>query len=458
MIENVHIFSAIKTAIDNNTQLSITKYDRNYNYVWISFINAYCSTTDCHYELCWDRKQDHDGKHIYAEIHFETEKGRTIFKKQSFKNPLKTFKRGTKNFGVCLDDNDIIISDTADINDLANVAITKIINLYDNSYLVLRNMQKTYQFINLLEENKNIILHGAPGTGKTYLAHQIADTMMAAKVGFVQFHPSFDYTDFVEGLRPVSSNSQNAEELNERIGFNRQDGIFKAFCVEAFNAAKKNGDKDKPKYVFIIDEINRGEISKIFGELFFSIDPGYRYLFDDKEQENNKRKVFTQYQNLIVDTKDPFKDGFFVPENVYLIGTMNDIDRSVESMDFAFRRRFTFVEITATDTQSMLDDKKAWKDNMPKPNVIAKIKEVMNALNDAIWNETTHSGIEGLSSSFHIGAAYFLKLKDGNFQKLWNYHLKGLLREYLRGIDEDGSKFKEIEDQYNKAAGIKQNE
>ena len=94
------------------------------------------------------------------------------------------------------------------------------------------------------------------------------------------------------------------------------------------------------KFVFIIDEINRGEISKIFGELFFSIDPGYRGV---------KGKVQTQYQNLITED-DPFKDGFFIPENVYIIGTMNDIDRSVECMDFAMRRRFTFKEITAEES------------------------------------------------------------------------------------------------------------
>ena len=204
---------------------------------------------------------------------------------------------------------------------------------------------------------------------------------------------------------------------------------------------KKGHEISEPsKYVFIIDEINRGEISKIFGELFFSIDPGYR---------GTDGRVKTQYQNL-VEEDDVFFDGFYVPENVYIIGTMNDIDRSVESMDFAFRRRFAFKEITAEDSQQMLDSDSAWgkdgngKKRKPSPEVISEIKNRMDALNDAICpdkKDSNKKGIEGLSSAYHIGASYFLKLAnykkdDGTFDydKLWDYHLKGLLSEYLRGM------------------------
>ncbi|MBQ0155890.1 MAG: AAA family ATPase [Bacteroidales bacterium] len=190
------------------------------------------------------------------------------------------------------------------------------------------------------------------------------------------------------------------------------------------------------KYVFIIDEINRGEISKIFGELFFSIDPGYR---------GKKGKVRTQYANMqsvpnefdealgITDTNN--YGHFYIPENVYIIGTMNDIDRSVESMDFAFRRRFAFKEVTAEDSQSMFDNEEVWKDkdgNLVKPDIV-DLKNRMDKLNNAI------SQIDGLSSAYHIGGSYFLKLNnyDGNsdekFKKLWDYHIEGLLREYLRG-------------------------
>jgi len=236
----------------------------------------------------------------------------------------------------------------------------------------------------------------------------------------VQFHPSYDYTDFVEGLRPIAS-----EDEETAIGFERKDGTFKAFCKRALNAAPAQN------FVFIIDEINRGEFNKIFGELFAAIDPDYR---------GEAGRVQTQYQNL-VDEGDVFFDGFYVPENIYIIGTMNDIDRSVESMDFAFRRRFAFREIAATDTMGMIDAFGLDKD------VADEAKERMRSLNAAIEQ------VDGLSSAYHIGAAYFKKLKSlGNdFQKLWDYHLKGLLFEYLRGMRDAQAKLDELGKAYNLA-------
>ena len=367
----------------------------------------------------------------------------------------------------------------------------------------LLNDTRYLPYIKLLLNNRNLILNGAPGTGKTHLAKQVAaqiiyegnvperfeeDTKFIEQCGFVQFHPSYDYTDFVEGLRPTHPNKDG------NIGFERKDGIFKAFCkrvlipkptlpsaeemLQLFKEGlrRNNGitlksfrseteirvivnekeniavqiasnwsctDEHMLKYlrkgechendtytktigdyilenymperipskmnhrllpnIFIIDEINRGEISKIFGELFFSVDPGYRGV---------KGKVQTQYQNLIGDD-DPFKDGFYIPENVYIIGTMNDIDRSVECMDFAMRRRFTFKEITAEESGI----------NMGLSNEATKR---MQSLNNAI------SEIEGFNSSFHIGAAYYLGVTDYN--ELWELKLQGLLKEYLRGM------------------------
>jgi len=276
----------------------------------------------------------------------------------------------------------------------------------------------------LLETNKNLILTGAPGTGKTYLAKELARKLIFVKkeeselseeekklfecrCGFVQFHPSYDYTDFVEGLRPTKP------DKNGNIGFELRDGIFKEFCKRALEA--DNADKN---FVFIIDEINRGEISKIFGELFFSVDPDYR---------GKKNWVRTQYQNMITDENDQFFKGFYIPENVYIIGTMNDIDRSVESIDFAMRRRFTWVEITA--------DKSA--ENM---NLSQESKDRMKALNDGI------AKTDGLGSAFQIGGSYFLlkengelirdeqgNPKDPNYKELWDFRLEPLIREYLRG-------------------------
>ena len=441
-----------------------------------------------------------------------------------------------------------------DGNDNPTDSLVDFFNFYYETIVTYCENMKYMDYIKLLDVNHNIILTGAPGTGKTYLAKQIAAQMILGKkydektatddekkkmkeqCGFVQFHPSYDYTDFVEGLRPITDNNRN-------VGFERCDGVFKSFCKDAIghssdkvtqsDATKmlewcknnfpdhplksiglskeipfefKDGhiyaiassgnkytvndnkiirylqtqeydplhetyvptigkyildnysdDNEKSPYVFIIDEINRGEISKIFGELFFSIDPGYR---------GTNGRVKTQYQNL-VKKDDVFYNGFYVPENVYIIGTMNDIDRSVESMDFAFRRRFAFKEVTAKESQLMFDSDSAWgkdenrESRMPSPEVIAEIKKRMDALNNAISpdkKDSNKKGIEGLSSAYHIGASYYLKLTnykkdDGTFDydKLWDYHLKGLLSEYLRGMPDAEDKLKSL----GEAFGIK---
>lgn len=275
--------------------------------------------------------------------------------------------------------------------------------------------KKYAKYIELLEQNKNLVLTGAPGTGKTFMAKEIAKEMGCSdnEMAFVQFHPSYDYTDFVEGLRPVRD--------SDNFGFELRNGIFKDFCAKALQNFKDSNQAakepsvevskvDTKNYVFIIDEINRGDISKIFGELFFAIDPGYR---------GERGKVNTQYQNIIEDS-DPFKDGFFVPENVYIIGTMNDIDRSVENMDFAMRRRFSWVEVTPNDTESMLDEL----------SCVEKAKDTMKRLNEAIRSA------ERLGSAYMIGPAYFRKLGEngGDFDKLWKMNIEPLLREYLRGF------------------------
>ena len=274
----------------------------------------------------------------------------------------------------------------------------------------------------LLKSNYNLVLTGAPGTGKTFAAKKIAE-FMKANCELVQFHPSYDYTDFVEGLRPVMNSRRG-------IGFERKDGVFKEFCKRALCDVSK-----KKPYVFIIDEINRGEISKIFGELFYSIDRGYR---------GEAGRVKTQYQNL-VPREDPFYEGFYVPENVYIIGTMNDIDRSVESIDFAMRRRFAWVEFTAKSSQSMLDSDDAWGDAKKKPKNIGEIKARMDRLNDCIVSAEI-----GLTRAYQIGAAYFLKYALYNdFDNLWKNHLKGVLYEYLRGSYDIDDKMKKLEDAYD---------
>ena len=379
-------------------------------------------------------------------------------------------------------------------------------------------------FQKLLLGNYNLILTGAPGTGKTYLAKKIALAIGASEksIKMVQFHPSYDYTDFVEGLRPIKE--------GDTLGFQRKDGVFKTFCKEAlkyekpdvdsalaafhsdlkrkgisikshksnttfevrlteknykiftstnncpkdgyncaFDAVRKYietgdyieghqtyqpsiGEYVKENYmkripfVFIIDEINRGEISKIFGELFYSIDAGYRGI---------KGRVETQYQNLVPED-DVFSKGFYIPQNVYIIGTMNDIDRSVESMDFAMRRRFAWKEITAESRQSMLDEDEAWgTEGKPSEKVIDEMKVRMDNLNSAIIDqygdeELSNKDKVGLTKAYQIGAAYFLKyVLYNNFKELWTNHLEGLLYEYLRGKTNVDEKIKRLYQAYN---------
>ena len=152
---------------------------------------------------------------------------------------------------------------------------------------------------------------------------------------------------------------------------------------------------------------------------------------------------------------DVFYNGFFVPENVYIIGTMHDIDRSVESMDFAMRRRFAWKEITAESRQSMLDDEGAWGGNKPKQEVIDEIKNRMNNLNACIidkYGDEEHSPKDkvGLTKAYQIGASYFLKYgMYGNFDDLWAFHLEGLLYEYLRGTTNIEAKIERLHKAYN---------
>lgn len=411
------------------------------------------------------------------------------------------------------------------------------------------------KYSKILLQSKNLIFRGAPGTGKSYLAREIATYIVSKgktikyddlsadqkkQIEFVQFHPNYDYTDFVEGLRPkinddgtmgfelkdgvfkrfvtrarrnLENSKKSDETIKKEVGVQQSISAFfsdvkfgldkfktitgneftitnvdddhiyisipgnatinkltlnldeirkmlmasdhkfnkvkditsffgKSFAVQAYSydfaiyneiKAKKNTNlkisatsEEEKKYVFIIDEINRGEISKIFGELFFAIDPGYR---------GKSGEISTQYSNLHSDPDEKF----FIPENVYIIGTMNDIDRSVDSFDFAMRRRFRFIELKASDKDRI----KEILSDLQDKELIDRAINKMNALNKEISN------VDDLNDNYQIGAAYFLKLSsvDNDFSRLWTDYLLPLLQEYVQGMyDENG-----IIDRFKKA-------
>ncbi|MFD1431420.1 winged helix-turn-helix domain-containing protein [Lacticaseibacillus yichunensis] len=296
------------------------------------------------------------------------------------------------------------------------------------------------KYARALTTSANVIFRGAPGTGKTYLAKMVAAYIISGhtttsvkdltaeektRLGFVQFHPSYDYTDFVEGLRP------HVSKKDEQMTFRLEPGTFKAFLQDAIDEQTANGDAAKP-YVFIIDEINRGEIGKIFGELFYAIDPGYR---------GPAGAVSTQYANLHA-SDDADADKLYVPENVYILGTMNDIDRSVDSFDFAMRRRFRFMNITADERKGMLSELK---------NKQKLAETIMTDLNEAIEHT------DGLNENYDLGPSYFLKLSEISPAELWAQYLEPLLAEYIRGMVNEKTQLESFEAIFNaavKAAGV----
>ena len=286
-----------------------------------------------------------------------------------------------------------------------------------------------------IEENgrKQIILTGAPGTGKTYAVREyVKETADEKRRCFVQFHSSYDYTDFVEGLRPV--------QMENEMVFVRMDGQFKKFCREAAKAKPDENGKI-PYYYFIIDEINRADLSKVFGELMYCMEESYR---------GEEGKVHTQYENLPTyeitqDGKpkkiddDIFKDGFYIPENVIIIGTMNDIDRNVESFDFALRRRFRWINIKADNVMEdtlakIYDGKKKYGSSEPVTDVDIK----MLATKAANLNKVIKDGegrLFGLNEDYCIGPAYFktyfkTQRSDDVF---FDDEIAPILYEYVRG-------------------------
>ncbi|EXR31527.1 AAA domain family protein [Acinetobacter sp. 1179249] len=333
---------------------------------------------------------------------------------------------------------------------------------------------------------KQIIKYGAPGTGKTFQARQQTSLLFdiwkeefapdtdfthQGQIELVQFHPSFSYEDFIEGLRPILDENGQAQ-------LTLQNGIFKEFCLKAgkweidvFNLhLDKEWDEIKildlhpykdqlsnsywdyifrvedqtklvsnaiPPFFFIIDEINRAELSRVFGELMYCLE--YRGV---------KGSVKTQYANLNTKKTGILELGqtyqFFIPTNIYLIGTMNTIDRSVESFDFALRRRFSWQEVKP-DTGLL---------KFYLSEHCAKWIELASSLEELNENIKAQAL---LGNDYQIGHAYLMNLKYPKSLSLtevkaliWEDSIRPLLQEYLRGTGEEA----ELIRSFSKSFGV----
>lgn len=276
--------------------------------------------------------------------------------------------------------------------------------------------------------SKNIIYYGAPGTGKTYFVKSILNLFnnlnFPYEAMFIQFHPSYDYEDFIDGIKPVGIDNNG----NLKLDF--INGDFKEFCMKA------SKDCDKP-YFFIIDEINRADVSSVFGETLTLLE--YRGTSNAIKTKNSRliENLITQghassslsilYQNG--------ESKFYIPENVYIIGTMNDVDKSIDCFDLALRRRFTWI-LKECDYGLLTFCKNA------TPDYIDKCKE----LNEFI---TSSSGLN-LGRAYEIGHSYFMKIENLSVKEIWQRHIEPILREYIRSVYAD----EDIEEQIEKAKKI----
>lgn len=245
-------------------------------------------------------------------------------------------------------------------------------------------------YIDLLREDTNVILQGAPGVGKTYIAQQIKDYFDngdPSRSVFVTFHQSMDYEDFVEGIHARTTEDRN-------IVYSTEDGIFKRICSEATK-------RPNEEFLLIIDEINRGNISKIFGELISLIEKDKRDLGD-----------------CPLHTTMPYSgESFIVPSNLYILGTMNTTDRSVGSIDYALRRRFSFRTVKTTE--------ETLRTVMANDEAVS----LFNAIRVLIEEKHTSDILD--VDDIMVGLSYFKKDSKDKLEKTWEYTIKPLLVEYI---------------------------
>ncbi|MFL0992974.1 McrB family protein [Vibrio parahaemolyticus] len=298
------------------------------------------------------------------------------------------------------------------------------------------------------EDTPNVILYGPPGTGKTYAVKNSLDFLCQGdreRYEFVQFHPSFTYEDFIEGIKPKGVTKDGS------IKFELVDGVFKRFCKKA----KANPNKS---YYFVVDEINRANLSSVFGETLLCLEKDYRHDLND-QKGGSENLIKTQYSPLIEDMiKDDadnqslayhYENGsvyFGVPSNVFFIGMMNDVDKSIDAFDLALRRRFQWIRKDCDYDVIANEVKFNGKDEFLN---IEPYTEACEKLNNYISD-----GI-GLGKSYEFGHSFFMKIASiakartitkKNASTLFTLHLQPTLREYLRAMFAEHDLDKQVEE------------
>jgi len=281
----------------------------------------------------------------------------------------------------------------------------------------------------------NVILYGPPGTGKTYSVKNSLDFICQgdrSRYELVQFHPSFTYEDFIEGIKPKGVTKDG------NIKFELVDGIFKRFCKKA------KADPDN-EYYFIVDEINRANLSAVFGETLLCLEKDYRHNI--KVDTHGQNLVKTQYSSLIEemisdDKKNEelayhYQDGgayFGVPSNLFFIGMMNDVDKSIDAFDLALRRRFKWIRKDCD--YDVIEQETKFRNGDEFSNIDTYVKACAK-LNGFISQDL------GLGKSYEFGHSFFMKvsgiasqkrISSNNLKTLFDLHLRPTLNEYLRAM------------------------
>ncbi len=291
--------------------------------------------------------------------------------------------------------------------------------LFDRNSGIWRQVGKIAGAFYGLTKNdlKNIIYYGAPGTGKTKFVKDCLDILdpNRTRTEWVQFHSGFEYEDFIDGIKPIGIQNGN---LNLAL----TNGIFKEFCLKAAQNTDEN-------FFFIVDEINRADIAAVFGETLSLLEENYRgkssaikiknsaLMEDIIVSDASKKSLCIDYGNL--QTK------FYIPANIYFIGMMNDVDKSIDCFDLALRRRFAWV---------LMECNYEVVENVTDEDYTAKCKNLNQYITGKTYELNGKQEQDGLNlgRAYEIGHSYFLKKEAMSEQQIWDRHIEPILREYIR--------------------------